>query len=62
MKQAKMKSKYKGSHESKDKSPLGDSMGTGMKNPVGKMARSYMDEGKLSNKPKKFGKAPKSLA
>lgn len=57
MKKAK---KFSEAHTSRSQIGMGDHYGTGVKNPVGTIRRSYMDSGKPSNK--SLGKPPKSLA
>lgn len=48
------------SHVSRTKKPYGDSYGTGIKNPMGKMRSSALDNGAMPKS--KLKKPPKSLA
>ena len=54
-----MKTNRNQAHTSKSSQGSGDLYGSGIKNPIGKSIRSYIEPVKAANK---IGKAPKSLA
>ena len=52
--------KHKEWHSANKKFGMGDYYGTGIKNPVGKLRDTYMEDGLVT--PKKLKKPPRSLA